>query len=274
MRNAPDSILIYLCKKYNSFFKTPNPEQKEIFNALNVKKDNNLHHKLLLEYQMKKAQGLLKNFPILKVDIAQKKVLDYGCSNGGISIAMHELYPEAVYGIDINRNGILHAQEEVKNRAISNIFFIAYEGRKIPFENEFFDTIIMYDVIEHLQNPSDNLLELKRVLKKTGQIYITTFPWYHPHGVHLWNVFPAPWTHLIFPERIVTQVRCGMPKKYGDLGLNKMTVRKLHKLLEKTGFSIDFEEYKTKKFLMPFKKIPFINEFIISLVLLKISKRD
>jgi len=65
-----------------------------------------------------------------------------------------------------------------------------------------------------------------------------------------------------------------MPKKYGDLGLNKMTVRKLHKLLEKTGFSIDFEEYKTKKFLMPFKKIPFINEFIISLVLLKISKRD
>jgi len=43
----------------------------------------------------------------------------------------------------------------------------------IPFDDETFDAVICTEVLEHLQEPSSGLKEIRRVLKKNGILYIT-----------------------------------------------------------------------------------------------------
>ena len=53
-----------------------------------------------------------------------------------------------------------------------------YDGKKIPFEDQFFDGIICTEVLEHVFNIDEVLKELNRVLKPNGKAIITTpFMW-------------------------------------------------------------------------------------------------
>jgi SAM-dependent methyltransferase len=47
-------------------------------------------------------------------------------------------------------------------------FFLACDAENIPFEDEFFDSIIMLTAMHHLPHPEKMLKEVKRVLKKGG----------------------------------------------------------------------------------------------------------
>lgn len=268
-----DNILMYLCKRYNSFFKPRNLKEKLIYEAKNIEKNESFSDKLSFEYEFGKAQKYLKRFPHIDTDIKGKKILDYGCGYGGISLALDKFSPELIYGIDISREGIEYAKKEAESKGIKTASFIVYDGKKVPYKDNFFDTILLYDVVEHLQDPEYTLIEIKRILKKGGSVYIITFPWCHPYGAHLWFKLTAPWTHLIFPERIVTEFIYGSPREWNKTGLNKMSIKRLNNLIKKTGFVFDFRRYESKKIFAPFKNIPFLNEFLVSLVIMKISKR-
>ena len=53
-----------------------------------------------------------------------------------------------------------------------------YDGKKIPFENERFDSLLCTEVLEHVFNIDELLKEFNRVLKKNGTALITTpFMW-------------------------------------------------------------------------------------------------
>tara|TARA_Y100000310_G_C20568248_1_gene756648 strand:+ start:381 stop:1136 length:756 start_codon:yes stop_codon:yes gene_type:complete len=45
-------------------------------------------------------------------------------------------------------------------------------GEDIPYEDNFFDIVILRNVLDHTDNPEKVLLEIKRVLKKTGLVHI------------------------------------------------------------------------------------------------------
>lgn len=49
-----------------------------------------------------------------------------------------------------------------------------------PFENDFFDVVIMLNVIDHTENPVDIIRECYRVLKPGGvmAMSVDTYPWY------------------------------------------------------------------------------------------------
>jgi len=44
---------------------------------------------------------------------------------------------------------------------------------KIPFADEYFDSILCTELLEHLAEPQDTIKEIKRVLKKGGYLYLT-----------------------------------------------------------------------------------------------------
>lgn len=56
-----------------------------------------------------------------------------------------------------------------------------YQGKKMPFKDNTFDLIILYDVIEHLPEPLPILRELHRICKKGGIIEIKV-----PYGDWVW----------------------------------------------------------------------------------------
>ena len=55
----------------------------------------------------------------------------------------------------------------------SRINAILYNGIKLPFENNFFDRIIILHALEHIPNPESFLLEMMNKLKKDGLLSIS-----------------------------------------------------------------------------------------------------
>jgi SAM-dependent methyltransferase len=58
----------------------------------------------------------------------------------------------------------LNVQEMLKKNIKAELLF----NNKINHKNDFFDSIIMDNVLEHISDPSDLLSEIKRVLKPNG----------------------------------------------------------------------------------------------------------
>jgi len=53
----------------------------------------------------------------------------------------------------------------------------------ICFKDSLFDTVLMFDVLEHLEYPHQALEEVKRVLRRSGGLYITAPFCFPRHGV-------------------------------------------------------------------------------------------
>lgn len=72
-------------------------------------------------------------------------------------------------GVDIHKSGHNHCD---------SIIDVFYDGKRLPFHDNIFDSIICSEVFEHLFKIEEILLELNRVLKKKGTFLITCpFVW-------------------------------------------------------------------------------------------------
>ena len=100
-------------------------------------------------------------------NIKNKRVLDVGCGDGRYK--KYIIDNNEYIGIDVDESG--HPNQDKKND-------ITWNKKKLPFENEFFDIILMTEVLEHIENVGETLDELNRVLKNNGKIFITSpFLW-------------------------------------------------------------------------------------------------
>lgn len=92
------------------------------------------------------------------------KVLDMGCGVGDFCEAINFYRPDLeVYGIDISKKAIEVAKTRVKNAK-----FEVSDAQKLPFKDSFFDAVLCFDLIEHIQFPQKALKEAYRVLKPGG----------------------------------------------------------------------------------------------------------
>jgi SAM-dependent methyltransferase len=78
-------------------------------------------------------------------------------------------------------------------------------GEALPFANATFDTVVAWDVIEHVQSPVAMLAEIARVLRPGGHCLITAInrrawvdPHYHLRGI---NWLPRPMAERIIARR-------------------------------------------------------------------------
>ena len=97
-----------------------------------------------------------------------KKVLDYCCGDGNLTIFLAENGAEA-FGIDISPVSIQNAKEKAKNKILRNISFFVTDAEKLEFEDGYFDLIICSGVLHHL-DIKIAYPELARVLKADGKI--------------------------------------------------------------------------------------------------------
>ena len=80
-----------------------------------------------------------------------------------------------IYGIDVLDFGCgkIHALADILNKNGFNCSY--YDLFYYPeFPNLLFDTIIMIEVFEHLEEPYNVLLNLKKYLKKSGRVIFQT----------------------------------------------------------------------------------------------------
>lgn len=104
------------------------------------------------------------------------KILDHGCGGGYTLFFLAINGYDNLYGIDINSTKEFYKKKNLCNKIFKIILNTKenviqnYDGRKIPFKNDFFDFIYSQQVIEHVKNNllDDFLSEEKRILKKVG----------------------------------------------------------------------------------------------------------
>lgn len=92
---------------------------------------------------------------------------------------------------ELNKNNIRSFKYLNIDAATSPDFLASADS--IPLPNESFDSLICFEVFEHLEKPEDALAECFRVLKKGGVISFTVPFLYHFHG----DPFDFQrWTHV------------------------------------------------------------------------------
>src|SRR5579875_3035709 len=103
---------------------------------------------------------LLKNIQKLSSHL-HGKLLDFGCGQKPYK----NLFSVQEYiGVDFENLGHPHVNESID---------IFYDGHKLPFANETFDSVFCSEVFEHIFNLEEILKELNRVLKSGGMMLIT-----------------------------------------------------------------------------------------------------
>ncbi|MBK5284112.1 MAG: class I SAM-dependent methyltransferase [Bacteroidia bacterium] len=103
--------------------------------------------------------------------IEGKKVLDLGCGLAYGTALMAEHVNE-ITGVDYDESTI--ASNKLRYRNISNLTFIRAAVPPLPFSDNSFDVITMFQFIEHLHERKKLLQECFRVLKQGGTLILTT----------------------------------------------------------------------------------------------------
>lgn len=133
---------------------------------------------------MKKAEKLIVNkffriyppchaIPRANEAIALRKImlkppiLDLGCGDGLFSLFAFGRNKITV-GLDKN---CTETAKALKSGVYEKV--VVSDGAKLPFKDEFFNSVIANSVLEHVDNLDKVLLEIRRVLKKNGRLVLT-----------------------------------------------------------------------------------------------------
>ena len=97
------------------------------------------------------------------------KILDFGMASGDFCRSAQDDYK--MHGVDISEDAINKAKEELPD--IADYLFCS-DIHGLPFEDNYFDGIVLWDVIEHLQFPQLAISKLKTKLKPGGILLFST----------------------------------------------------------------------------------------------------
>lgn len=193
--------------------------------------------KKIKEFNEERYKGEFKigkfEFPRIKriIDVipSNKRILDIGCYEGTISRLIKEKN-NIVVGLDISKNALKKAKRK-------GIICVLSYAETLPFRDSAIDAVVASEIIEHIFDTSRFLDEINRVLKKGGELILTT-----PNLASLSN-------------RI--RLFLGLQPNYCEVELSEcaghirfFTVKSLKKLLEKHAFKV--EKIKTDALFIPF----------------------
>ena len=252
--NINGEFSAYNCQNCKCIFLNPRPSFKELskyyssdkyysLSKVNLSAKTKLKIRLYEIYFNKEKNNLLLKlfFSPLKFIvrgtelIKNGKVLDVGCGSGQFLYEMRELGMQP-YGVEPGEFDRASNEKYKLNIKNCELIYAKYQAN-------FFDVITMNHVLEHVPNPKETLLEIKRILKKNGKFIIGV-----PNTNSLaYKLFRKNWHQLDVPRHLI------------DYSASNLTY-----LLKKTGFKIKKVRYNSRP-----------NQFVVSLYyLFGITKRN
>jgi len=96
------------------------------------------------------------------------RLLDVGCATGDFLEVMQMSKDWELHGVEISSSASDHA------RLTLNLPIVTGSLEDAKYQDNFFDVITMWNVIEHLSDPLATLKELRRILKPDGLLVFNT----------------------------------------------------------------------------------------------------
>jgi SAM-dependent methyltransferase len=96
--------------------------------------------------------------------------LDIGCSIGSSTCELSKKLPY-VFGVDLSFSFISEARKIMQNRKIDNIEFVVADAPNLPFDSNFFQSIVALNVIDRI-NFCELVSAVSSCIKKQGKFII------------------------------------------------------------------------------------------------------
>jgi len=156
----------------------------------------------------------------------KQPILDFGCGDG--------FFTETVFGkksIDVGLDLINSRAEEAEKKGIyKKVAF--YDGKTIPYPDNYFKTVISNCVLEHISDLDVVLKEVYRVLK--------------PNGIFMTTVMTTNWEKHLFGSKILGKIYVNWLRKKQE-HFSLLSEQKWNSKLGKCGFTIK----KTEGYISP-----------------------
>ncbi|AGB19836.1 glycosyltransferase [Thermoanaerobacterium thermosaccharolyticum] len=140
-------------------------------------------------YRRERNQNEKKMFAVT-ASICQGNVLEIGCGNGDLSSYI-SMYGNRVFGIDIDPIAIEIARYKVWNYGLSDCFFTVEDANEIKLPDSYFDTVVLAEVLEHVEKPEKVIREAIRLCKNNGKVLISVPNGYKipsPDHINIFNI--------------------------------------------------------------------------------------
>lgn len=152
-----------------------------------------------------RARNNLIVWAIGKYSPQLKSLLEIGCGTGFVISAISKRFPNAILsGSEYFEEGLVYARHRLPSAE-----FMQMDARHIPYESTL-DAIGAFDVLEHIHEDEDVLLQIYKALKPGGIMYITV-----PQHRWLWSA--------------VDEYACHV---------RRYDVNELHRKVSQSGFNI------------------------------------
>lgn len=172
-------------------------------------------------------------------------VLEIGSGAAGIITYIESNHKFAIDPLE----NFYSSVQKYKSIRDSKVKYSTGKAEKLPYEEEYFDLIIIDNVLDHCENPDKVLLEMRRVLKSNGVIY------FRQNTYHIWGKILRELIEMIKIDK-------GHPHTFMKKSLKKKFYKYDFQILEyrRTGyFNTWHREIRSKNFIDKIKGVLFIN---------------
>lgn len=154
----------------------------------------------------------VREVPLGRADV----LLDLGCGTGGLLVAAADR-AGAVVGVDVAARWLVVARRQLEEAGVQNAILVCACAEHLPFADGTFDIVVANDVLEHSQRQAELLREVRRALRPSGLLLLTTQNRWSLRGephVRVWGVgfvprgWMAPYVRLVrgVPYRLIRLV--------------------------------------------------------------------
>jgi ubiquinone/menaquinone biosynthesis C-methylase UbiE len=159
--SAPPRIV--KCRKCGLIYANPRPFVVQLATNYSEMVDD-----VYINEEIGRRESARSILNVLKRMHRSGRLLDIGCATGFL-IDEAAKYGWDVYGIDLSHWAIDFAKQNIGLKNVSQGTLT-----QVQYPDNFFDVVIMKDVIEHLPDPKSELIEIYRIVKPGGIICVNT----------------------------------------------------------------------------------------------------
>ncbi len=157
------SVRIVKCCKCSLIYMNPRPDRARVLsNYKDMVDDFYVHEEA---GRRESARSILRYLNKLR---KTGRILDVGCATGFL---LDEARQEGweVYGVELSTWAVDYARQKLQLLNITQGLL-----KEAHYPDNFFDAVVLKDVIEHLTDPKDTFEEIRRILKPTGMMCCNT----------------------------------------------------------------------------------------------------
>jgi 2-polyprenyl-3-methyl-5-hydroxy-6-metoxy-1,4-benzoquinol methylase len=144
------------------------------------------------EEKMDRAEGIVDI--LIDENLENKKFLDFGCGEGHMTKYASKEAAISI-GFDINKS----KKSKFNWEKLEEKMLLTTDIKKVEQQAPY-DIILIYDVLDHTENPIEVLNKAKSLLSENGKIYLRTHPWCGRHGGHLYRQKNKAFVHVVFSD--------------------------------------------------------------------------